>query len=1596
MKKFKKFYLFLLCFMFPCVINAASLSVNMECPKAVVKNSDVVCNVYATQKDVVSINANYTLSDFTYKSQTMNDNTNLTTPKTFTSESFSVGNTNGLPSYFKIGTVTFTAPNKPGVYKLGLNTIKGKDELSNDVNASDVFSSIHVVESNTNIKDIEKSKYSPFRFVLLYEDGTLFINDSNIKTYYVSNNVEKIVYVYDTSIWYAKEDGDLYYYNGNYGNEYMLMSSFGGGSLEDNGLFIANGNLYHIEDSAHWDLYVYERKLIDGESCHVGETFNEDKNVCYDIYVSSDIKVVTTDVNLLEENYYTDSSKNLYKYDIDKNKSISLNIGNVKEIKMYNNTLFILDENNDLYAYGENIFGKKVNAGAKIESPLKIVENVKEYNNDYALTYDKVLYTWLSNSNRITSIATNVDSVSKYDNEHVKKYFAYMVGEKSYLDEIKNNDSGILTANHLVQFDGEILYFCDTWSEIYLTDSKNDLYYLYYTAVSKNFTKIASNVKKIDVIDVYDADVNFLTTDGEVYSFISSNNKSLILDNILYVIDDGFYISKDGKIYDSNINYGEFSYNEIFYETGETINSNLASFSKENPLEINLNQHLDLNVTIYPLNSTTKNVMFTSSDETVVSTTEDGFITALKPGTATITVTTLDTLKQNSIEVSVLPIVNEIKLTDSKGNVVESLKIKTNTENNSSQSVLEDDNDYKTKYIYLEVLPETAVNKDLTVTSSDESILKVYYSSYNKNMYFYTYGKTGNVIITFKNSNGDVVKKLPVEVYDVFPEEIFILNKNFEEIDGKHITASGKNGTFTSRGSIYIQYDDDEALEKVVTITSNDEDKAKVSCGTGTYYLTNDDGKKYRSCSFEVGNKTGDVTLTASTNNGVSKTITLHIDKKINFTPLVNNITLDKTYDKTYKINLTGDAEFDDSIFTYEVANNGNDIISVSEDGTITALNEGYTAVIVYTKNTLSGRDYDNYIYVTVTDYENSTVKPLKTYIELGESNEDYVTINWDLVKYASEYQVYRSTDGDSFTKVATTSAKTYVDNSVKAGYTYYYKVRAINDIGSGSFSSVISYKIPLGETSLEISGVTYNSIKLAWEQVSDVTGYQIYRSTSATSGFKKIKSITSYKTTSYTNTSLSNGVKYYYKIRTYKTVNGKTAYGSFSDVIYGSPRVGETTLKVSKDTSTSLKLSWSKVSGATGYQVYKCVDEECTKVKSTTSTSYTVTGLSLGNEYTFALRAYRNADGKTSYGEYVYESGVVAPGKTSITIGDTTNTSIDLSLKKVSGATHYLIQYKTSEEEEYTSEEVTSLEYSLENLIVGKTYNFRVYALANVDEDVVTSNVYKLDYVLKPDTPTGLKTVQESFGNIKISWKSDESITKYKIYRSTSKSSGYKALKTVVDANEFIDTDVLPNKTYYYKIRAYAGSTYSDYSSVKSVKNTFSTPKITLASNSYNSIKISINEVDGAIGYQIYRATSKSGKYTKVKTTSLLEYINSSLTFNKNYYYKVRAYVKVDGETYYSSYSTIKYTKPVLSTPTLEVENTIEGNLIKISKVSGASKYLIYRKTNDGSYEKLVTITDLEYLDDSIIEGNTYTYKVKAYKKYSSKDYYSNYSLEQ
>ena len=99
-----------------------------------------------------------------------------------------------------------------------------------------------------------------------------------------------------------------------------------------------------------------------------------------------------------------------------------------------------------------------------------------------------------------------------------------------------------------------------------------------------------------------------------------------------------------------------------------------------------------------------------------------------------------------------------------------------------------------------------------------------------------------------------------------------------------------------------------------------------------------------------------------------------------------------------------------------------------------------------------------------------------------------------------------------------------------------------------------------------------------------------------------------------------------------------------------------------------------------------------------------------------------------------------------------------------------------------------------------------------------------------------------------------------------------------------------------------------------------------------------------------IYRATSKYGKYSRVKKISngsTVTWTDTGRTNGKTYYYKIRAYKKISGKNTFGSYSAVKAMKAKGSTAKTTAKKTTVKTTEKVN----------LRKKAGTSYAVLISI---------------------------------------
>ncbi len=202
------------------------------------------------------------------------------------------------------------------------------------------------------------------------------------------------------------------------------------------------------------------------------------------------------------------------------------------------------------------------------------------------------------------------------------------------------------------------------------------------------------------------------------------------------------------------------------------------------------------------------------------------------------------------------------------------------------------------------------------------------------------------------------------------------------------------------------------------------------------------------------------------------------------------------------------------------------------------------------------------------------------------------VTVTWTAVSGATSYAVYRSTSsGTQGSAIGTPSAPPFQDTTATPGTTYYYGVTASNAGGTSllsaqdsGFAAVAPPGVPTNVAASD--GTSPTSVSVTWTAVSGATSYTIYRSPTAGAQGSLVGTST---VASFADGTVTPGVVYYYGV-TATNAGGTSALSAQNSGFASlSPPAVPTNVAASDGTSpTSVSVTWTAVSGATSYTVYR------------------------------------------------------------------------------------------------------------------------------------------------------------------------------------------------------------------------------------------------------------------------------------------------------------------------------------------------------------------------------------------------------------------------
>ena len=369
---------------------------------------------------------------------------------------------------------------------------------------------------------------------------------------------------------------------------------------------------------------------------------------------------------------------------------------------------------------------------------------------------------------------------------------------------------------------------------------------------------------------------------------------------------------------------------------------------------------------------------------------------------------------------------------------------------------------------------------------------------------------------------------------------------------------------------------------------------------------------------------------------------------------------------------------------------------------------EGTATVTITGKNAFNGE-----VKKTFTVIDTRVAAPEITGIQ---NKENGISLSWSEAAGASGYSVYRNGE-----KIADTDAAalSFEDTDVSSGETYTYTVCAFRNAENGqTYESEPSGEKTIVYLASPVIASVVNAASastVTWSEVTGADGYRLYRKTGS-GEFEQAAEIAGGSTVKYADKAAkTSGTKYTYYVTAYKTVGeGEEAetFTSADSAQKVSYFVARPAISSIANAATGTTVSWKKITGATGYYLYRKTGSgsysPAATITSGSTVKYTDTKAKTnGTKYTYYVVAYKTV-GKATY-KSANSAAKISYFLTRPAISSASNTAaktMTVKWKKNAKATGYQVKYVTgSTSKTVTITKNTTLSRVIKSLVKGKAY---------------------------------------------------------------------------------------------------------------------------------------------------------------------------------------------------------------------------------------------------------------------------------------------------
>lgn len=378
------------------------------------------------------------------------------------------------------------------------------------------------------------------------------------------------------------------------------------------------------------------------------------------------------------------------------------------------------------------------------------------------------------------------------------------------------------------------------------------------------------------------------------------------------------------------------------------------------------------------------------------------------------------------------------------------------------------------------------------------------------------------------------------------------------------------------------------------------------------------------------------------------------------------------------------------------------------------------------------------------------------------------------------------------------------------------------------------------------------------------------------------------------------------------------------------------------------------------------------------------------GTNFFVDLKTKRNGVFETR--TYLYQTvGLVPVGPSNFTA--TLLPANHIQLTWVDNATNevgYKIERSTGTSTSYTIVATTgvgALTYTDKTVQPGTVYNYRIYAY-NSQGNSMMASAPSVKTLAVPAAPTALVLKSRTSSSLTMSWKDNATTEQgYKVERSLSVSGPFIEIKTLpANTTTYVDPNLTENTLYVYRVRAYSGVLYSNYTDILASVTPYAIPTaptgLKVVSAKFDTIELAWQDnASNETGYVIERMFSANGPAIIVTTTevNVTSYVDIQVEPATTYFYRVKAQ-NSDGISAASNTVSVKTPGLAIAVPTLKAE-ALSKTSIKITWPSEAStqyQFKLERSSSmNGPFATVIMGGVDEYTDATgIVPGQTYYYR--------------------